>query len=258
MYCLEPKETTMSTNLALAIDNSPAVEARNAFETEVERLGALSGEGKDALPMLFLAVVRAVGDGIVKIDKKNDRDDTPAIFERYSGMEGKKMQHERSKGSAKAQVSKLRSAILAAQNPNVTDATVFFERVAEIHQADKRSDAPSMVPAFDAFVKVARVIKKENRELTDAEITEAMVRKVADKSLEKDLKAIAAKLDKIVNGTEDTPAVDDSEELATALDLVNRRIQLLQYAAEQEEFVSEAAKRGFQVVKFGEPAPYAG
>jgi hypothetical protein len=39
------------SNLNLAIDNSPAIDAREAFLGDngtVERLGALSGQGKDA------------------------------------------------------------------------------------------------------------------------------------------------------------------------------------------------------------------
>jgi hypothetical protein len=84
----------MST-LNLAIDNSPAIDARETFNATVAKLGALSGEGKDALPMLALAVVRATSDGIVRFDKKADIDDAPGIFETFTTSEGLKMQHER-------------------------------------------------------------------------------------------------------------------------------------------------------------------
>jgi len=101
----------MNATMTLAVDNSPAIDARADFNRKVADLGSLSGQGKDALPMLALAIVRAASEGIVRVDKKADIDDSPEIFSAFAAAEGFKMQHERSTASLKTQVSKVRTCI---------------------------------------------------------------------------------------------------------------------------------------------------
>ena len=251
----------MSPNLSVVSDNSPAIDARATFDRTVADLGSLSGQGKDALPMLALAIVRAASEGIVRVDKKADIDDSPEIFSAFAAAEGFKMQHERSTASLKTQVSKVRTCIrFGMLRMGAPDVVEMSEHVSDMHQADKASDTPRFHHAYNAFLNVYRKQLKAGpaSPLSDDEIIAAMTRKVTEKDVLRDLKAIESKLDKIVNGTEETPAADDSEEIATALSLVSKRIATLERAAEDVDFVNEAASRGYTVVKFGEQLPYEG
>src|SRR6516225_3298093 len=51
----------MNATMTLAVDNSPAIDARATFDRTVADLGSLSGQGKDALPMLLSAITQFDG-----------------------------------------------------------------------------------------------------------------------------------------------------------------------------------------------------
>jgi hypothetical protein len=247
----------MNAILSVVSDNSPAIDARATFDTTVANLGALSGQGKDALPMLALAIVRAASDGIVRVDRKADIDDSADIFSAFAAAEGFKMQHERSTASLKTQISKVRTCIpFGMLRMGAPDVVEMSEHVSELHAADKASDQPRFHHAYNAFLNVYRKQLRAGpaSPLSDDEIVAAMTRKVTVKDTLAKIRAVESSLAKIVEGSENVEPADDSDDLTNALASIRNRIATLERAESDSAFVQEAAARGYQVVKFGQVA----
>jgi endo-alpha-1,4-polygalactosaminidase (GH114 family) len=126
------------------------------FMKQVGKFGEESALGRDALPKLAHAVVKAVADGILDINEKDDKGNDAAalVYEKYVSQETKKALHERSAAGKKANISKLRQLMQFG-------AMTTIDPVEQMQKAfDARenmiADDNKVKPAYPFYVDMAR------------------------------------------------------------------------------------------------------
>lgn len=205
------------------------------FMSNVREFGRAEAAGKDALPMLTVAVVRAVADGVVDLDKDSDGNDAAArIYTAYAQAKTKKAVHERTDNGLKANISKLRQIITFAGNPKY-DAVDVLNR-AIVRRKEMEEQEIDVKPAYAAYVDVARAQNKQDDPLTDEQITECVGKAPPrDKTLEGELEKIQKAIDKIITGENPHGIKDQSSELVQAHELIGARLAALMQARQDAE-----------------------
>ena len=233
-----------SHTTSLAHDNSANDTRLSEFMTEVREFGRAEASGKDALPMLAVAVVRAVCDGVLDTGKDASGDDAATrVFNEYAKARGRKQIHERTEGGLKANISKLRQIVTFAGNPKY-DAVDVLNR-AIIMRNKLLDDEIDVKPAYAAYVDLARAQIKEDDALSD-DMIEAVIRKGPgrDKTLEGELEKIAKSLEKIVTGENAHGIQDQSPEIVKAHELIGARLAALLHRAKTLKALEDAVATG--------------
>jgi hypothetical protein len=230
------------------LEHAPTNDTRLAdFMTSVRELGRDEAMGKDSLPKLAVAFVRAVADGVLDMDKDTDGNDGAArVYYDYVKSKTKKQVHDRSDAGLKANISKLRQIGIFAGNPK-WDAVEVFNKTFTI-RADHEKDDIAVKPAYAAFVDVAREQLKQDDQLSDAQIgaTVMTTSKTKEVTLEGQLQKCAKILEEIITGENKHGIKDNSTEVHQASEAITQRLAALglaKQAAEDEKTLAEIAAR---------------
>lgn len=206
------------------------------FMTEVREFGRNSAQGKDSLPNLAHAFVRAVCDGVLDVKEDADGHDGAArVFHEYAKSEGKKAVHNRSTDSLKAQISKLRALQKFAANPK-WDAVDVMNRAFVIHRDNRDVHELDVKPAYAAYVDLAREQLKQDDALTDAQISAVMCKSTNQRevTLESKLEKIKKTVEGIITGEDKDGIKDQSPEIIQVQELLAQRLAALMQAAQQK------------------------
>jgi ElaB/YqjD/DUF883 family membrane-anchored ribosome-binding protein len=218
---------------------------RADFMKQVGALGRESALGKDSLPKLAHAVVKASADGVIDADEKNDKGDDIAtvIYENYARNESNKAIHEHSKSGVKANASKLRQLIKMGAMTTV-DAVEIMQAAFEAREAAIADDV-KVKSAYPYYVDVARKQLETDKPLTSAELAE-IVRKpeAAPKELETELKAILKRLEGLVSGENKAGLRDEDELTEAAMHSLKERLDKMAFIRQTMELREKAAALG--------------
>lgn len=218
------------------------------FMSVVRELGRDAASGKDSLPNLAVAFVRAVADGVVDMAKDNTGDDGAArVFKTYAASEGKKAVHDRTENGLKANISKLRQLGNFAGNPK-WDAVDVLNRAITIRR-DAQDNDIDVKPAYAAFVDVAREQLKHDEALTDDMLFATVTKTDKEKevTLEGKLKKIAKDLENVISGEKwkdvnGNPIKDQSPEVLAAAEQINARLAALLTKKQEDEDEAKLAE----------------
>ncbi|WP_454627737.1 hypothetical protein [Bradyrhizobium cenepequi] len=235
------------------LEHNPTNDTRlSDFMTQVRDLGRDEAMGKDALPKLAVAFVRAVVDGVVDMAKDADGNDGAArVYIDYVKAKTKKQVHDRTDAGLKANISKLRQIGTFAGNPK-WDAVDVFNRAFTI-RADHEKDDISVKPAYAAFVDVAREQLKQDQALTDAEIGAVVMTtsKTKEVTLEGQLQKAHKILEEIITGENKHGIKDQSTEILQAAEQISVRLAALMQQAQQREVLEKALAAGYELAEDG-------
>lgn len=173
---------------------------------ETRKLGTEKAEGDDSLAKLFLRVVRASAEGIIDLTKNKHGDgvdDARFLFSTFANSVAKKSVHERTQNGMKANVSKLRQAVVVG-SLTTCDPIDLYNRVPTLLRGLQNADE-KVQPAFAAYVSVARAqinaAKNGDGDLSDDEIKSAMRKAEAEEpTLEKFLASEVKRMEKAISG----------------------------------------------------------
>ncbi|MGE0677786.1 hypothetical protein [Pseudolabrys sp.] len=218
------------------------------FMSDVREFGRQSAQGRDALPMLAVAAVRAAHEGVISLDKDSEGiDDAKRMFDEYTKAEGAKAVHERTAGGMRANVSKLRKLVqmgtLTYCDPvDVLNRAVIMRR--ETLAADPKS---AVKPAYAFYVDTARAQIEQDSALTDDQLKAVMAKpEGAEKTVEGQLERAKKILDDLISG--ENGLTDKSPEVMAAHEQITSRIGQIMALKDRQALLDKAAELGLTVV----------
>lgn len=216
------------------------------FMRSVSKFGEESALGKDALPKLAHAVVKAAADGVIDPDAKDakGKDIAAQIYAKYAAGESKKAIHEKS--GQKANESKLRQLIKFGAMTTV-DAVEIMQAAFETRE-NAIADDVKVKSAYPFYVDVARRQLDSDKPLTAPELAD-IVRKPEPKGkeLETELKAIMKRLEDLVTGEAKHGLKDESELVEAAYHSIKERVDQFAYARNMQKLREQAASLGVKL-----------
>lgn len=215
---------------------------------QITKLGEEASLGKDSLPKLAHAVVRAAADKVINLEDKdkNGNDAAAQIYERYVKAESNKAIHEHSSGGKKANVSKLRQLISMGAMSSIDGAEVMqaaFEARERLMAENQKVKA-----AYPFYVDVAREQLKTDVALTDTQLEEIAAKGEAkEKTLEGELGKILKSLESLVSGENRDKLQDDDELTMAAFEAVRERVEKFATLRAREKLLKDAAALGIKL-----------
>lgn len=215
----------------------------------VTKFGEEASLGRDSLPKLAHAVVKAAADGVLDLETKDSKGNDAAaqIYEKYAAAESKKALHEHSAGGKKANVSKLRQLISMGCMTTI-DAAEVMQEAFNAREGMKREDGVKIKPAYPYYVDVARK-QLESKKPLDRNTLEALAVKEdpKPKELETYLKQALKILEGLVTG-ENKEKVQDTDELTeVAFNAVKERLDKMATLRAREALVKKANELGVKL-----------
>lgn len=209
---------------------------------QVTKLGEEASLGKDSLPKLAHAVVRAAADGVITAD------DAQSVYEKYAAAESKKAIHEHSKGGLKANVSKLRQ-LIAMGELKAFDAVEVMQAAFDTRTAAVSEDV-KVKAAYPFYVDVAREQLKTPDVALTKEQLEHLVEKdaPADKTLEGELTRALKVLEGLITGENKAKLKDDSELTQAAYDALKERVDTFATMRARAKLIKDAAALGINLI----------
>jgi len=209
---------------------APVVETKNdkrlaELNKMVSKLGEEAAGGKDSLPKLAHAVVKAAADGVIKPGEKdkNGNDAATAIYTRYADAEGKKALHDHSVGGIAANASKLRQLITMGAMTTIDAVSVMQDAFEARNEAAAGEEKVKSAYAF--YIDVAREQLKTDKALTTAELRQLAIKDgPKGKELEKELQRILKTLEGLVTGDNKDGLRDTDELTEAAMNAVKERL----------------------------------
>ena len=221
--------------------------------SQVGKFGEDASMGKDSLPKLAHAVVKAAADGVIDLETKyigkdkKECDVAQHLYEKYAAGESKKAIHEHSAGGFKGNVSKLRQLVQMGCMTTV-DGVEVMQRAFQAREGMLREDGVKVKPAYPYYVEVAREQLKSKKPLTDAEL-EALVQKDAPaaKTLEGELKRAMGILEGLVTGENRDKIKDTDAFTEAAFNALKERLGKMAQMKARDELLAKAAKLGIKL-----------
>jgi hypothetical protein len=208
-----------------------------AYFRRVDALAKEEGQGALARPEFAITTAIAAFEGHI------GPDDAQAAWDRFRSAKAKKLEASNVvEKSAKMRHSELRQIIIASVLPALRDQRITgTPTFADLLQTAKpiisaaKDEGVHKGSTWDGMVNIARrQIEKKDQALTEDEIAGALVPKTQDKdeSEKAELEKIVKTMQKVYEGkspTDDKPGRPgyQSEELASAMELLNERIAAL-------------------------------
>lgn len=218
------------------------------LKKQVTKLGEEASLGKDSLPKLAHAVVRAAADGIIDLETKDkDNNDAAAsIYAAYAAGESKKAIHEHSEGGKKANVSKLRQLIAMGAMTTV-DAVEVMQTAFQARE-DMIADSAKVKSAYPFYVDVAREQLKADKALDKSDLEKIALKPTPEpKELETELKAIMKRLEDLVTGEGKSKLKDSDELTEAAFNAVKERLDKMATLRAHIKLRDTAAKLGVKL-----------
>lgn len=218
----------------------------------VNKLGKDAADGVDALPKLALAVATAAFDRVIDLEPKHpvirdkksiNVDDADMLYDVYQRADGKKQFGDYKTTSRKAQVSKLRAIVKAGLNPNCEFPKV-LDNAAKIRNT-MAEQKTKVLPAYPAFVQVAREQAELDRPMTDDELREAVAKPQSDAATVVDYVTRAKNvLDKLITGENADGVKCQDESVLKAFEALNSFLALEEKREEWRSLADKAAALG--------------
>ena len=248
---------TTSANPAVAA-NADAAETAASLSNDkrmsdlmrqVGKLGEEASLGKDSLPKLAHAVVRAAADGVIDLESKDAKGNDAAhqLYEKYAASESKKAIHEHSAGGKKANVSKLRQLISMGALTTI-DAVEVMQSAFQARE-NMINDSQKVKPAYPFYVEVAREQLKTPDAAIDLKVLEDLACKDAPtaKTLEGELKRVMGILEGLVTG-ENRDKIKDGDDLTeAAFHAVKERLDKIATLRLRNELLTKAHALGLKL-----------
>jgi hypothetical protein len=215
---------------------------------QVTKFGEEASLGKDSLPKLAHAVVRAAADGYIDLDTKDAKGNDAAhqLYDAYVKGESKKAIHEHSAGGKKANVSKLRQLISMGCMTTIDGADV-MQRAFQARE-NMIADSAKVKAAYPYYVDVAREQLKQDKPLTDNELGDIALKDApAPKTVEGELKRALNILEGLVTG-ENRDKIKDADPLTeAAFQAVKERLDSIATLRNREKLMAQAAALGLKL-----------
>ena len=213
---------------------------------QVGKLGEEASLGRDSLPKLAHAVVKAAADGVLDTETKDAKGNDAAaqIYEKYAVAESKKAIHEHSAGGKKANISKLRQLI--AMGALATIDAVEVMQMAYQAREDMQADDNKVKSAYPFYVDVARKQLESPKTALDKRTLEGLACKEEPKpkELEAELKRALKILEGLVTG-ENRDKIQDTDALTeAAFHAVKERLDKIATLRLRAELLKKAAAAG--------------
>lgn len=216
---------------------------------QVGKLGEEASLGKDSLPKLAHAVVRAAADGVIDLETKDAKGNDAAhtIYEKYAASESKKAIHEHSAGGKKANVSKLRQ-LIGMGSLTTIDAVEVMQAAFQARE-NMIADSQKVKPAYPFYVEVAREQLKTPDAAISTKTLEDLVCKDAPaaKTLEGELKRVLAILEGLVTGENRDKIKDEDDLTEAAFHAVKERLDKIATLRQREALMKQAAALGLKL-----------
>ena len=207
---------------------------------QIGKLGEEASLGRDSLPKLAHAVVKAAADGVITSD------DAEGLYTKYATAESKKAIHEHSTAGKKANVSKLKQLIDMGLMTSVDAVEVM--QSAFTARENMINDSQKVKSAYPFYVDVARAQLKTDKPLNQATLEELAVKEEPNaKTLEGELKRAMKVLEGLVTGENRDKIKDDHENVEAAYNLLKDRLNELATLAKREELRRKAAELGLKL-----------
>lgn len=219
------------------------------LKKQVTRLGEEASLGKDSLPKLAHAVVRAANDGLIDVNTKDDKgnDAATSLYIAYAAGESKKAIHEHSAGGKKANISKLRQ-LIAMGCMTTIDPVEVMQDAFEAREGMTREDGVKVKAAYAFYVDVAREQLKSDSKL-DKKALEGLATKEppAPKELEKVLEGMKKALEDLVTGERKDGLRDTDELTEAAFNCIRERLDKIAQERKTMELRQKAAALGLRL-----------
>jgi hypothetical protein len=213
---------------------------------QVRTFGSDSGAGRDSLPKLAHAVVKAAADGVIDLETKNKKgeDSATQIYMAYAEADSKKSIHEHKDAGVKANSSKLRQLIKLGCMTTI-DPVALMQEAHEIREGLKHDEGTKLKPAYHFYVDLARNQVEKDKKLSKGSIEDLAVKgEAAPKELIDRLKQIDKLLEGLVTG-ENRDKLKDSDELTeAAAQAIKERLKKMELAQYTAKLRADAAKLG--------------
>lgn len=215
---------------------------------QVTTLGTEASLGRDSLPKLAHAVVKAASDGVIDLETKDSKGNDAAvqIYEKYAAAESKKALHEHSTGGKKANISKLRQLITMGVMSTI-DAHEVMQRAFQARE-NMLADDNKVKSSYPFYVDVARAQIASKTALTDRDLENISLKDgPKERDLEAYLKTALKVLENLVTG-ENKEKIKDTDELTeAAFNAVKERLDKLHMMKKRMALIQEAAKLGINL-----------
>lgn len=219
------------------------------LKKQVTKLGEEASLGKDSLPKLAHAVVRAAADGLIDTTTKDEKgnDHATQLYIHYANGESKKAIHEHSEGGKKANISKLRQLISMGCMKSIDPVEVMQDAFAA-RDGMSREDGVKIKSAYPFYVDVAREQLKSDKPLTTKQMEDIAVKDApAPKELEAVLKSVLKTLEGLVSGERKDGLRDKDELTEAAFNCIRDRLDNIATERKRVQLRQEAAKLGLQL-----------
>lgn len=215
---------------------------RSDLNKTIKKLGEDAGLGKDSLPKLAHAVVKAASDGVISGSDAED------IYKRYAMAESNKAIHEHSVGGLKANISKLRQ-LIDMGNMTTVDGVEVMQAAFDARERMMQQEGVKLKAAYPFYVDVARAQLKSDTALAEDFLEELAVKgdNAAEKSVEKELTAILKRLEALVTGEGKHGLHDTDEDTEAAYHLVKSRLDKFATLRAHKALREQAAALGIQL-----------
>lgn len=217
---------------------------------QVNKFGEEAALGKDSLPKLAHAVVRAAADGIIDTETKDAKGNDAAVqvYEKYAAGESKKALHEHSAGGKKANISKLRQLIAMGAMTTI-DAVEVMQDAFEAREGMLREEGVKVKSAYPFYVDVAREqLKQPNGKLSKEQLEDIVQKDApAPKELEAVLKGIFKKLEDLTSGEGKDKLKDQDDLTIAAFEAIRERLDNIATERKRAELMSKAAALGIKL-----------
>lgn len=221
-------------------ENQKNDKRKSALIKQVIKLGEEASLGRDSLPKLAHAVVKAAADGVI------DGKDAESIYDRYAAAESKKAIHEHSAGGKKANVSKLKQLIEMGCMTTVDGVEVM--QAAYDARENVIGTEGKVKSAYPFYVDVARSQLKADRVLSAEELEELAIKAgPADKTLEAEIKTLVNRLEALVTGENKHGLKDEDEATEAAFHLMKERLDKFATLRAHNELRAKAAELGLSL-----------
>lgn len=215
---------------------------------QVTKFGEEASLGKDSLPKLAHAVVKAAADGIIDLETKDDKGNDAAhrLYDSYVKGESKKAIHEHSAGGKKANVSKLRQ-LIAMGCMTTVDGFDVMQRAFQARE-NMIADSAKVKAAYPFYVDVAREQLKSDKPLGDNELGDIALKDApAPKTLEGELKRALNILEGLVTG-ENRDKIKDADPLTeAAFQAIKERMEAIETEKKRVALMQKAAALGLKL-----------
>lgn len=212
----------------------------------VKSLGADGAAGRDSLPKLAHAVVKAAADGVIDLETKdsNGDDQATSIYKAYAAADSKKAIHEHKDAGIKANASKLRQLIKMGCMTTI-DPVQLMQDAHEAREGLKSDEGTKLKPAYHFYVDVARAQCDKDKPLSRASLEDLATKAESQpKELLDRLKQAHKLLEGLVTGENRDKLKDQDELTIAAEEALRERIKKIEAANFVAEARAKAAKLG--------------